>query len=152
MWMQSLANILAAIEQCSGIIFADHERILFFDAQTVFHISDLVSKHGSHPWNAIEIETGKFTRNVTFEPEMCEFYDSVLFFTSANRDCTIVHFPEAGVSIQFAMTRDATLASEAESSELSRYQDYLDWAKLGEKNIPWTRFVYEWKALPDRFA
>lgn len=150
--MQSLDDILTTIEQFSGIKFADHESILLFDSQTEFFISDLVAEQGSDHWDAINIETGKITGNVTYEPEMCEFYDSVLFSTTAARDCTILSLPEAGVSVQIGMTRDTMLASEAEASDPSQYQYDLDWAKLGERNIPWTRFVYEWKALPNRFG
>ena len=150
--MQSLADILATVERCSGITFADHESILLFDAQSEFFIADLVNAQGDHLWNAIHIDTGTLTQNVSYEGGQGLFYDSVLFFTNDTRDCTIVRLPEVGVAIQFAMHRDAMLANESDASQPSRYQYYLDWRKDGAADGPWKRFLDEWKALPTKFA
>lgn len=150
--MQALADILGTIEDCSAITFADHKSILLFDAQSEFFIADLVNAQGDRLWNAINIDTGRLTRNVSYEGGQGLFYDSVLFFTNKTRDCTIVRLPEVGVAIQFAMHCDAMLANESEASQPSRYQYYLDWQKDGAAISPWTNFLDEWKALPTKYA
>lgn len=150
--MQTLADIMKVIEHCSAITFAEHKSILLFDAQSEFLIPDLVNAQGERLWSAINIETGELSRNVSYEGGQGLFYDSVLFYTNETRDCTIVRLPEVGVAIQFAMHRGAMLAKESEASQPSRYQYYLDWRREGAANGPWTRFLDEWKALPETFT
>jgi hypothetical protein len=150
--MQTLEKILAMIEEYSAIRLADYEIISLFDAQSEFHIPAVVNALGDCLWNAIDIETGELTRDVSYEGGQGMFYDAVLFFTSSARDCTILRLPEVGVAIQFAKRGGAMLADQSEAVPLARYQYDLDWRKDGAALGPWTPFLDEWKALPARYA
>ena len=147
--MQSLAAILKTLEQLSGAPFSDFETVEFFHSQSIFDVAEAVGAQGDAPWIAVDIDTGEVTRDVNYEPGVSWFYDSVLFFINNTLDCMLLHLPEAGVSIQFARSEQAALLGGDKGSALRQYHSDLDFAKLGERNISWTRFVNDWKALPE---
>ncbi len=150
--MLTLGAIMKIIEKSGHVLFENFKHALVFDPQAQFMICDIANDQRSNPWSAISIDTGELTENVSHEVGIGPFFDSVLYFISRDRDCILLLLPEADVAIQLAQRPDSMLASQEQESEISSYQSALDFAKLGERNKPWTQFVYEWKELPSKFG
>ncbi len=150
--MKTLDQLLEGIGATTGISPADFVRAVPFGPQSLWGICDYVDRHGERSWTAVDLNSGNVTPDALFVPGRGEWLDALLYFATPDRSSLIMVLPEAGVGVQCVINGEVSPAlSGGASTSWAAFKSELDWAKLGERNAPWTTFINEWKDLERRY-
>lgn len=143
-----MSDIATAVQRHSGAVLSSLRHTKTFADHSVWDLCDVVDKQGAKPWHAIDMDTGEVTSGIAYEHGISWLYDFVLFFVADGGASVVLVSPEAGVGIELAMRNDDSLTRGISGSSIQAYHSALNFAKLGERDAPWSALVNELKSLP----